>query len=283
MEEKHEDHTYAIRHSTDKTIVHDHCYSMVVDKKFSLDMEYADDMTSVTNDPKINDFKRDHTKRLLKQSNLSINIDKTETFEIKRSGNEEWKNCKLLGSLLDTENDIQRRKGLAVAAINTMKNMFYGKVLFSIKLRAFNCYVSSIFLYNCELWTLTETTKNMIDAFHRRLLRTACLNIKWPKVIKNDDLYTVTKAVPWSHVIAKRQFSWFGHLARLPDDTPAKLSLDYVQNVTTKKPRGRQKTTWISMITANFSKLGLTWNEAYDIAKNRNEWKDITRRFLLLS
>ena len=39
-----------------------------------------------------------------------INASKTEEYEIIRKGNEKWKKCKLLGSLLDTEKDIHRRK-----------------------------------------------------------------------------------------------------------------------------------------------------------------------------
>ncbi len=30
-------------------------------------------------------------------------------------------------------------------------------------------YIASIFLYNSELWTLTETLQNSIDSFHRKI------------------------------------------------------------------------------------------------------------------
>ena len=118
-----------------------------------------------------------------------------------------------------------------------MKTIFYSHISVDIKVRAFNCYVSSIFLYNSELWTLISTIESLIDSFHRRLLRTACLNIKWPTIINNEDLYNITKATPWSKVIKKRQLSWFGHMIRLPDDTPAKLSFKYAQEPT-PRPRG---------------------------------------------
>ena len=46
---------------------------------------------------------------LLKGKNLQLNESKMEEYEIKRGGEEKWKKCKYLGSLLDTEEDIQRR------------------------------------------------------------------------------------------------------------------------------------------------------------------------------
>ena len=89
-------------------------------------------------------------------------------------------------------------------------------------------YLSSIFLYNSELWTLTKTKEKNIDSFHRRILRTSCLNIRWPKKISNAEVYERTGVKPWSHIIKIRQLKWFGHMIRLPNNTPAKTALSYV-------------------------------------------------------
>ena len=76
-------------------------------------------------------------------------------------------------------------------------------------------------------------------------------------IIDNHSLYVITGAVPWSLVIKRRRLSWFGHMVRLPDDTPAKKSFLYVQ-VPEARPRGRQLTTWLSMMKNQFSELGLS-------------------------
>ena len=52
--------------------------------------------------------------------------------------------------------------------------------------------MASIFIYNSEIWTITDTCENRIQSFHKRLLRSYALNIKWPKVIKNEDVYKKT-------------------------------------------------------------------------------------------
>ena len=45
---------------------------------------------------------------------LGVNESTTEDFKISSESSEDWKICKLLGSLLDKEYDIKRRKGQAM-------------------------------------------------------------------------------------------------------------------------------------------------------------------------
>ena len=70
--------------------------------------------------------------------------------------------------LLDTEKDVMN-------VVNSMKEIFFRDITTEVKVRSFNCYVSSVFLYNCETW---KTLENTIDSFQRRLLRIAVLNVK---------------------------------------------------------------------------------------------------------
>ena len=117
-----------------------------------------------------------------------------------------WKDCKLLGSLLSTVEDIKRRKGLAIAAMNNMKHIFYGKRDIKVKLRAFNCYVSSIFLYNSELWSIIDNRK-----FHR------CIPSPF-----------TTHVVP-KHALAKNNLKW------IPVSNYEWNALEYCSNKTTVK------------------------------------------------
>ena len=87
----------------------------------------------------------------LKQRNLHVNMEKTEEYTISRT-QYDWRKCKYLGSLLDTENDIKRRKGLAIDAFNTL-NKFLNNHRASMKTKSkiFQAFINSIFLYNSEL------------------------------------------------------------------------------------------------------------------------------------
>ena len=79
---------------------------------------------------------------------------------------------------------------------------------------------------------LSNTTiKNKLDSFHRRQLR-QCLNVYYPKIIKNDHLYELTKQEKLSEFVAKRRVSHLGHIIRR--NTPTRDTLHYI---TTLQPK----------------------------------------------
>ena len=93
----------------------------------------------------------------LAQRGLKINESKTEEYTI--NCDNRWRDCKLLGSLIDTENDIIRRKVLAINAANKLKDLFLNKdVTINVKTKLFKSYITPIFLYNSKLWTLANNT-----------------------------------------------------------------------------------------------------------------------------
>ena len=158
---------------------------------------------------------------MLDEYNLKINETKTEEYDVKKGGNEEWRKCKFLGSLLGTVEDINRRKILTIDCFNTMKDIFNSrKVSQDLKFRIFQAYIEPIFLFNSELWTLNKTQEKKIDAFQRKLY-SRVLNIYWPKIITNVKVYEKAKSDKWSRKIRQIRLKWFGHMARLPEDTPA--------------------------------------------------------------
>ena len=163
---------------------------------------------------------------MLKERNLFANHSKTEKEIITRGGDENWKKIKFLGSLLDTEKDINRRKGLAIAACDNLKDVFYkNKNSTAVKMRCFQAYVAGIFLYNSEVWTVTEQLNHKVDVFQRKLLR-IILNIKWTWKMSNIKLYEITKSEPWSVTIKRKRLSFLGHVMRLDPETPARKSIN---------------------------------------------------------
>ena len=108
----------------------------------------------------------------LNKKNLQVNKSKTEECTIKRNGQTDWKRCKYLGSLLDTEEDIKKRKTLAITTYTKLKNILESKsTSMTTKIRILKVYIESVFLYNSELWTLTKLLVKEIDIFQRGVIK----------------------------------------------------------------------------------------------------------------
>ena len=254
-----------------------------------LDPKYADDITYIRSHiSEINKIKR-ILPSILAEGNLIENKSKREEYYVPGSG-EKWKACKCLGSFIDTEMDIQNRKRLAIGTMKTLNQIVKSRTISkNTKIRIFESYISSVFLYNSELWVVTKTVANKIDSFQRRQLR-HMLNIKWPKVVTNEEIYRRTKVKKWSYVIKKRRLSWLVHLLRLSIDTPARKAL----NESIKKhPRnvGGSQMTWIDLVKKdlknggpplNFNDDVKLFNELTTLCQDRNKWRNQVKHMMLI-
>ena len=240
---------------------------------FYIEPKYADDITSVTiNDTDnivMNRVDKEYPEKL-KQYHLQCNPSKTENhavppkkevlpptpstnatlwsdldWTIKPNIKEEpatWKSCKLLGSRLDTETDIKCRKARACEVMKTLSDKFNSKHLsIKTKIGEFRTYVTTIFMYNSELWALNKTDEKRIDSFHRRLLRQA-INKKWPKTQHtNETLYEITGERPWSETIKRRRLNWTGHLLRLDEKNTSQNRPEEIHRTTRQQSRTTQE------------------------------------------
>ena len=109
-------------------------------------MEYADDMSQISADMSNIEYAKKTLPSKLSLWDLIMNEEKTEEFTIKRNGEEKWKKWKLLGTLLDTEEDINWRKVLAMNVVNLMKEIFFRDISIEVKVRSFSYYLRSVFL-----------------------------------------------------------------------------------------------------------------------------------------
>ena len=173
-----------------------------------------------------------------------------------------------------------------------MKDIFNSrKVSQDLKFRIFQAYIEPIFLFNSELWTLNKTQEKKIDAFQRKLYRRV-LNIYWPKIITNVKVYEKAKSDKWSNKIRKSRLKWFGHMARLPEDTPARKAFNiYLEDA--RRPQGRPILTWYqtvyddlkqnSNINIDFTNKSEATKSLIELCQERIEWKNIVKCTMLQS
>ena len=178
-----------------------------------------------------------------------------------------YKEIKLLGSKLNTQKDVSTRKNKVWQPIQKFRHHFRSKRLSTQhKVRIFKTYVETTLLYNSETWALTSTLEKSLDAFHRRLLRIA-LNIRYPKIISNQHLYNLTKETPLSVRIKKRRLALFGHILRLPPDTPAQQALQFYLTPH-RRPVGRPPLTWLALVTKDLRHTLIHHNIKTPLNKN---------------
>lgn len=73
-------------------------------------------------------------------------------------------------------------------------------------------------------------------------------------------------------LVAHRRLRFFGHIARLQNDAPAKIALQEALRPS-KKPRGRPVTTLLGTIKSQLNHININFDEAINLAQNRNVWR----------
>ena len=106
------DHDYYGAHNMFITPIehlHDHNYCIKQDKNtitdYIIDQQYADDIGFISNNKNIIDKLMKNIAPIFEERNLTISEKKNT---INRTHKNDWKKCKYLGTLLDTETDIER-------------------------------------------------------------------------------------------------------------------------------------------------------------------------------
>ena len=86
-----------------------------------------------------------------------------------------------------------------------------------------------------------------VDSFQRRIIRTFVLKVRWPSIVKNEEIFTKTKLELWSIIIEKRRLKWFGKIARMGPSTSARFALHYGLEEF-RRPKERPPKTWLSLV-----------------------------------
>ena len=107
--------------------------------QIDIDQQYVDDISKISTSISAIEKMKDELPVKLAQQGLKINESKTEEYTIKRATcDNRWRDCKLLGSLPDTQNDIKTSKVLTINAAKKLKHLFLNKdVAINVKKKLF--------------------------------------------------------------------------------------------------------------------------------------------------
>ncbi len=138
------------------------------------------------------------------------------------------------------------------------------------KIKIFNANVKSILLYGCESWSLTKKLENKLQVFVNNCLR-RILNIFWPQVISNVELWKQTNQSPVPAQIKNRKFKWLGHTLRRPNIEVQRQALTW--NLAGTRRRGAPRLTWKRKLNQELNDSGKTWQDIELLAQDRTAWR----------
>ena len=236
-------------------------------------------------------------KDVLSDWNLQVNEAKTEFVHfyvagkddvnddgVALSGNEPWRFCKSLGSLLCSTADIGRRIILAHSAFQSYSKLWFRgtKIPLKRKLVVYEAQVISVLLYNCSSWSAPKHVIEKLNVCQRKHLRTIC-NIYYPGIISNRELYRRCETVPITERVRKARWTLLGHILRMDDNSPASLALRYAitSSDSFRGRRGRPRTNLLSIIQTDLEEHSINLRneehllELKLLAYNRTQWRNM--------
>ena len=237
------------------------------------DLDFADDISLLSHRQQDAQEKLWRVAEEAGKTGLQINIGKTEVMRVSNKQQDpvrlQQENIKevdkfvYLGSVVSkdggTDEDIKSRINKARHAFNTLRPIWRSAALSPRnKIRIFNTNLKSVLLYGSETWRVTKTNTNKLQTFTNRCLRNI-LNIRWPEIISNKNLWEETRQIPVEIEIKKRKWSWIGHTLRKPASNTTRQALEW--NPQGKRKVGRPKQTWRRSIETEMKDAGVTWAE----------------------
>ena len=148
----------------------------------------------------------------------------------------------LISEEIKTDKEIERRKNIAKEKFSSMAKILKSKRLkLATKLKIVKCYISSIFTYGCEAWTLSKVLETKIEVFEMWCLRELG-NVMWKDKVTNESVLTKLKTKrQLLSDIQKRKLKYFGHIKRKNNILTTVLE----GKLEGKRPRGGLLSNWM--------------------------------------
>ena len=188
---------------------------------------------------------------------------------------EQVKQYKYLGTLITEDakclQEIKRRIGIAKKSFWELKELMKSNINMNTKKRLLKIYIMSLSSYGCEAWTIGKEAARRINAFEAWCY-CRMLKVSWINKITNKEIFDRVKEQPnLLKQIAQRKSSFFGHIARIPDQN---LFVDILEGfINGKRAQGRPRRMWIDDIKewTNIKEYG----QLKKTAQNRERWRSM--------
>ncbi|XP_065557594.1 uncharacterized protein LOC136025491 [Artemia franciscana] len=139
-------------------------------------------------------------------------------------------------------------------------------------MRIYNTSVGSVLLYGAEAWPATRSVLSFVNIAQTKHLH-RIEGLRWHDFVSNENLLALTVQTPFSVHLTQRTLRWYGHLLRMPPDTPARTIFDFDPVLHGgKRPRGRPPTRWKDT-TGAFLAMANIQENVHILARDRSKWR----------
>ncbi|XP_062717045.1 uncharacterized protein LOC134292171 [Aedes albopictus] len=185
-----------------------------------------------------------------------------------------------LGSLLTADNNVSREIWRRIisgirAYYGLQKKLRSKKIHPRTKCTMYKTLIRPVILYGHETWTMLEEDLQALGVFERRVLRTIFGGVQengvWRRRMNHE--LAAPYGEPSIQKVAKAgRIRWAGHVARMPDNNPAKLV--FATDPVGTRRRGAQRARWADQVERDLASIGRDrgWRAA---ATNRVLWRTI--------
>lgn len=188
---------------------------------------------------------------------------------------EKVKEFVFLGSNIPSvEEDVKRRTRLAAWSFGRLKNSIWTNhdISRSLKIRIYKSLILPIATYGSESWTLRKSTKQKLEVFEMRCLR-SILGVSLRDKMRNVDIRRqLDMNTTITDVVTKRRLKWFGHVIRMPACRLPNQA--YHNDFDTPRQRGRPPLRWKDQIKDDAQ---IPLPEAELLATTRLEWRRLSK------
>ena len=158
-----------------------------------------------------------------------------------------------------------------------MKSLDWGIWCSSIslvtKLRLYNVYILLVLLYGSDIWSVTEASRQRLDAFDQWCLR-RILRVAYTAHVTNVSVRSQTNQPPFSSLIQQCRLKLFGHIAQAAasaDHSHALWASTDRLPVDWCCPRGRPCHSWLWTVKSDLKPLSCS--EQRIVLPGDTSWK----------
>ncbi len=141
----------------------------------------------------------------------------------------------------------------------------------------FKTLVLSTLLYGCKTLKLTKGEEKILDTLQNKCLR-RILRIRWQQHVTNERVLELAETERVRDEVRRRRWTWIGHALRKHPTSDCAVALGW-------RPEGRrrkdgQKQHGVELLKRKeMERGGLQWERARQAAKDRKQWKEMSRPY----